>query len=105
MEQRIGSYKVYVLPRADKEIDRLPGPMRQRVRRAVIGLRDNPQPVPGTKLDFELGARRELWRLRLDNWRVVYVIDHALGRGYVLAVRKRPPYQYGDLESFLSGVE
>ena len=105
MEQGITSYKVYILPQASKEIDRLPGHVRQRVRRAVIGLRDDPKPADGIQLNFDLGAERELWRLRLDTWRVVYLIDHEWGRVYVLAVRKRPPYQYEDLTSLLTDVE
>jgi mRNA interferase RelE/StbE len=105
VEQGITSYKVYILPQASKEIDRLPGHVRQRVRRAVIGLRDDPKPASGTQPDFDLGAGREVWRLRLDLWRVIYLIDHAWGGVYVLAVRKRPPYHYENLASLLTDVE
>ena len=105
MEQGIVSYKVYILPRAGKEIDRLPGHMRQRIRRAVIGLRDDPRPVYGMQLDCDLAPGREVWRLRLDAWRVVYLIDRKWGGVYVLAVRKRPPYKYEDLTSLLVDVD
>ena len=40
-------------------------------------------------------------RLRLDRWRIVYAITEADEVVDVLAVRKRPPYDYGDLESLL----
>jgi mRNA interferase RelE/StbE len=98
-------FKVYVLPQANKEIDRLPGYVRHRVRRAVIGLRDDPKPVASVRLKSDLGLGRELWRLRIDTWRVVYLIDQEGGGIYVLAVRKRPPYQYEDLASLLTAVE
>ncbi len=95
-------YKIYVTPRALKEIKALPGNMRQRVKRAVQELADNPRPSEGKALhvpDLDV----ELWRLRLDRWRVVYVITEAELIVDVLAVRKRPPYDYGDLESLLNG--
>ena len=94
-------YQVYLPPRTVKEIDGLPGNIRQRVRRAVIGLRDDPQPRDGKRLAYDVGPGRELWRLRLDTWRVVYLLDRECERIYVLAVRRRPPYQYEDLDELL----
>lgn len=101
----MSSFKVYVLPNAGKEIDHLPGHVRQRVRRAVVGLRENPEPVSSVQLSYDLGPGREIWRLRLNTWRVVYLIDREWGSVYVLAARKRPPYQYEDLASLLADVE
>jgi len=98
-------HSVYVLPEARKEIDRLPGNNRQRVRRAVVSLQDEPRPSQGKQMEYDLGTRQELWRLRLDAWRVVYLVDQECGRVYVLAVRKRPPYQYEDLEGLMSEVD
>jgi mRNA-degrading endonuclease RelE of RelBE toxin-antitoxin system len=97
-------YSVYVRPQARKEIDRLPGHVRQRVRRAVLGLQDDLRSSRGKCMEYDLGPDRELWRLRLDVWRVVYLIDQEWDQVYVLAVRKRPPYQYEDLASLLAGM-
>ncbi len=47
----------------------------------------------------------ELWRIRLDKWRVSYVINDAERAVDVLAVRKRPPYDYGDLGTLLGELE
>lgn len=104
MGQEVGSHKVYVLPRAGKEIQRLPGRLRQRVRRAVIGLRTEPRPSASAQLGFDIAPGCEVWRLRLDTWRVVYLIDNTLAMVYVLAVRKRPPYRYEDLSSLVDQV-
>jgi len=101
----MSSFKVYVLPNASKEIDRLPGHVRQRIRGAVVGLREDPEAVSSVQLSYDLGLGREIWRLRLDTWRVVYLIDREWGSVYVLAVRKRPPYQYEDLALWLADVE
>ncbi|MBE9471923.1 MAG: hypothetical protein IMY75_07440, partial [Chloroflexi bacterium] len=46
----------------------------------------------------------ELWWLRLDRWRVVYLIDEADQWVSILAVCKRPPYDYGDLTDLLAKV-
>ena len=47
----------------------------------------------------------ELRRLRLDNWRIVYAITEADKIVDVLAVRKRPPYDYEDLQTLLGDFE
>ena len=94
-------YQVYTTPRALREAKELPGHVRQRVKRALRALADDPRPSASRALevaDFD----RELRRLKLDNWRVVYTITETDGAVDVLAVRKRPPYDYGDLETLLS---
>jgi mRNA-degrading endonuclease RelE of RelBE toxin-antitoxin system len=53
-------------------------------------------------MEYELEARQNLWRLRLDAWRVVYPIDQEWDQVYVLAVRKRSPRQYEDLEELVT---
>lgn len=68
-------YKVYTTPRAFNEIKALPGNIRQRVRRAVAELADDPRPSTSKVLGGEFD--QELWRLRLDRWRVVYMISEA----------------------------
>jgi mRNA interferase RelE/StbE len=42
--------------------------------------------------------------LRLDRWRIVYAISDEAAMVDVLAVRKRPPYDYGDLEGLLNSL-
>lgn len=95
-------YKVYTTPRAFNEIKALPGNTRQRVRRAVADLADDPRPSTSKALSGEFD--QELWRLRLDRWRVVYMISEADLVVDILAVRKRPPYDYRDLEALLEGL-
>ncbi len=52
--------------------------------------------------DFEFEIK--LCRLRLDKWRILYAITEPDKIIDILAVRKRPPYDYGDLESLLSNL-
>jgi mRNA interferase RelE/StbE len=93
-------YHIYVTPAAWKEIKNLPGQVRQRVRKAVGALAENPRPAKSKALDVP-GLQSEVRRLRLDRWRIVYAVTEPDGAVDVLAVRKRPPYDYGDLESLL----
>ena len=93
-------YNVYVTPAAWKEIKNLPGQVRQRVRKAVGAFAENPRPAKSKALEVP-GLHSEIRRLWLDRWRIVYAITEADEAVDVLAVRKRPPYDYGDLESLL----
>ena len=81
----------------------LPGHIRQRVKRAIDALADNPRPPRSKKLNMP-DLEGELYRLRLDRWRIVYAITEYGKLVDVLAVRKRPPYDYGDLGQLLEEV-
>jgi len=96
----VSRYKVYTTPRALKEAQDLPGHMRQRVKRAIRALADNPRPSGSKDLDVT-DLEQEIRRLKLEKWRVIYAITEADNAIDVLAVRKRPPYDYGDLETLL----
>jgi mRNA interferase RelE/StbE len=96
----VNRYTVYVAPAAWSEIKKLPGHVRQRVRRAIGGFAENPRPAKSKRLDVT-GLQCEVRRLRLDAWRVVFAITEPERLIDVLAVRKRPPYDYGDLGSLL----
>ncbi len=100
----MNGYTVYVIPRAWQEIKVLPGHMRQRVKRAVDALANNPHPPQSKRLktpDLEC----ELYRLRLGRWRIVYAVNTDDKIIDVLAVRKRPPYDYGDLGQLLAEAQ
>ncbi len=94
-------YTVYVLPNAWQELKQLPGSVRQRIKRAIDALADEPRPVQSKQLDLPV-LEAELRRLRLERWRIIYAVSDAEQTVDVLAVRKRPPYDYGDLEKLLT---
>jgi len=47
----------------------------------------------------------EVRRLRLDDWRIIYTVNEELRQVQVLTIRRRPPYDYSDLEALLGEVE
>ena len=98
-------YHVYITPRALREVRDLPGHMRQRVRRAIDALAQEPRPPESKTIEMGDDLTVDLRRLRLDRWRIVYVIAESDGLVDVLAVRKRPPYDYGDLGALLMDAD
>jgi mRNA interferase RelE/StbE len=98
-------YQLDVSPTAQAEIKRVPGHVRQRVRRAITALAQDPRPPRSDTLEFPL-SNAEPRRLRLDRWRIVYAVIETPGINLVavVAVRKRPPYDYDDLPDLFSNL-
>ena len=96
--------RLWVEPAALDEIAALPGHVRQRIRRAVSDLSKTPHPTNSRALEIPADipiAGVSAHRLRIDSWRVLYVIDAEWEIITVLAIRKRPPYNYEDLRELL----
>ncbi|MCS6829072.1 MAG: type II toxin-antitoxin system RelE/ParE family toxin [Armatimonadota bacterium] len=66
------SYSVNILPRAQKQLAKLPQDAYVRVRDALRKLADTPRPTGCLKL-----AGRDGWRIRVGDYRVIYEIDDA----------------------------
>ena len=98
-------YTVYVRPSAWREMKNLPGNVRQRVKQAVEALVEDARPACSKALDVPPEFKYEVRRLRLERWRIVYLVSDAERAVDVLAVRRRPPYDYGDLAQLLEEVQ
>jgi mRNA interferase RelE/StbE len=87
---------------------RLPGQVRQRIRRALDNLGRDPRPARSETLrlpdavESSIRTEWEVRRMRLADWRVVYAVNETWREVAVLAIRKRPPYDYADLDELLS---
>jgi len=99
----VSQYRVYVTPTAWDEIRQLPKKTRNRVQTFVSSLADQPRPEKTKQLDIP-DLPIEVRRWRWDRWRIIYTITDADETVDVLAVRKRPPYDYGDLEQLLQDL-
>ena len=101
----MGSYRVKITYAAKREIRNVPGHARALIFHAIQALESNPRPHPSKGLkstkDFKIPQDVEVRRIRIDRWRVIYMIEKDLSNVTVLAIRKRPPYQYGDLENLI----
>ncbi len=98
------NYRVWIEPEAITETRATPGNIRQRLKKDMLALEQNPRPAHSKALDWP-PENFELRRLRLESWRIIYAVDDAHQWVWILAVRKRPPYDYGDLAQLLRRLE
>lgn len=66
-------YVVEIKPSARKELDALPDSVLSRVIRKMDSLGQQPRPSGCKKLK----GYKDQWRLRVGDWRVLYIIDDA----------------------------
>ena len=64
-------YRLEIKPSAQKELDALDDGVFRRIDRKIAALADDPRP-PGCK---KLKGFKDLWRVRIGDWRVVYIVD------------------------------
>jgi mRNA interferase RelE/StbE len=67
----VDNYRVEMLPSVRKELLALPNDVLERTVTRIESLAENPRP-PGCK---KLKGFRNQWRIRIGDWRVVYIID------------------------------
>jgi mRNA interferase RelE/StbE len=67
----VGNYAVEMKPSARKELEALPDTVLARAVRKIDALYNNPRPAGCKKLkDYE-----DYWRIRVGDWRVLYLIE------------------------------
>jgi mRNA interferase RelE/StbE len=67
----VSSYAVELKPSARKELESLPDTVLARVVRKMEALGSDPRPA-GCK---KLRGYKDQWRVRIGDWRIVYIID------------------------------
>ena len=78
------AYRVNLHRPAEKELDRLTAGIRQRIGAKLLELENNPRPHGVQKLQGHDG-----YRIRIGDYRVLYLIDDRAGTIEVLAVGHR----------------
>ena len=66
-------YSLDIKQSAQKELDALDDALFSRIDRKILALANIPRPA-GCK---NLKGYKELWRMRVGDWRVLYIIDDA----------------------------
>jgi mRNA interferase RelE/StbE len=67
----VGNYSIGVKPTARKEIEALPDNVLARVVGKIEALGQAPRPTGCKKLK----GYRDQWRVRVGDWRIIYIID------------------------------
>ena len=78
------SYTVCIKRSAEKELDRLPIKVYDRIIKQLISLSDNPRPHGVKKLHG-----REGYRIRVGDYRILYVIDDNEKKVEIVSVAHR----------------
>jgi len=66
-------YSLEIKPSAQKELDALGDRLFTRIDRKIMAVADNPRPAGCKKLK----GYKDQWRIRVGDWRVVYIISDA----------------------------
>ena len=69
----MGSYAVEIKPSARRELEAIPDNVLSRVIGKMDFLGQNPRPAGCKKLK----GYKDQWRIRVGDWRVLYIIDDA----------------------------
>jgi mRNA interferase RelE/StbE len=67
----VANYAIDIKPSARRELEKLSDSLIARLLRRIEGLSINPRP-PGCR---KLRGYKDLWRVRVGEYRVIYIID------------------------------
>ena len=78
-------YDLRIKPSAERDLCRLPRSTIERIHIKILALRDGPRP-PGSR---KLSGNLEGWRVRVGDYRILYLIDDTAETVTVVRVRHR----------------
>jgi mRNA interferase RelE/StbE len=81
----VANYSVVLKSSAQKELDALDDAVFRRIDRRILALAENLRPTGCKKLK----GYKDQWRIRIGDWRVVYLIDDFARRVSVTRVAHR----------------
>ncbi len=88
------TYRIRLSRKVNNEIERLPGNIRQRIKKAIAELANDPRPPSALALSNELVG---YYRIRLEQYRIIYTIEDEMLTIIVIRVAKRTPKTYEGL--------
>jgi len=89
-------YRIDYTDEARRNLRRLPGYYRPPARRMIERLQADPRPPRAKELRDAPGR----YRLRLDEWRIIYRVNDDLQEIVILAIRRKTgPETYEDIEN------
>jgi mRNA interferase RelE/StbE len=82
-------YRVLILPRAQRQLRNLPATVGSRVGPRIVALGTSPRPPDASKIQA-----RDLWRIRIGDLRVIYLIDDRARTISIARVARRSESTY-----------
>ena len=86
------TYEIALQPSAERELHKVPSDILPAIDTAIWRLRSNPRPFGVKKLD------KDLYRIRIGKWRVVYAILDEERRVVIVRVARRSEKTYKGIE-------
>jgi len=84
-------YRLRLSKEAQRQIEHLPGHIRQRIRQTIAELAYDPRPAAAKQMEDDLS---EYYRIRIENYRVIYTINDDIVLVEIVRVMKRTPKTY-----------
>ena len=81
-------YRIIFKRSAEKELSKLPATITKKIVPVIDELANNPRPIGSKKLEAQ---KNELWRVRVGDYRIVYLIEDII---QVVEVQKVGPQNY-----------
>ena len=81
----VAEYSLEIVRAAQRELDVLDDPLFARIDRRILALADDPRPAGSRKLK----GYKDTWRIRIGDWRVIYIVDDAAKRVRISRVGHR----------------
>ncbi len=78
------AYTVFLKRSAEKDLDRLPAKVHDRIMEHLIFLNESPRPIGARKL-----RGREGYRIRVGDYRILYTISDAEKKVEIISVAHR----------------
>jgi len=78
-------YRLQIKRSAEGDLRRLAEPVFTRVNERILALREHPRPAGVRKLQ----GQQEGWRIRVGDYRIIYLIDDAARLITIVRVRHR----------------
>jgi mRNA interferase RelE/StbE len=67
----VANYSLAIKHSAQRELDALDDALFARIDRKILALADNPRPAGSKKLR----GNKDQWRIRIGDYRVIYIVD------------------------------
>jgi len=81
-------YSVSITSRAERDLRKLDRQIKNRITKSILALADNPHPAGCVKVQSEEGV----WRIRVGDWRVGYIVDASANEIVVIRIGHRSEF-------------
>ena len=79
------SFTIFFHPSAQKHLTKFPNKDYEKIREKILTLQEEPRPPGVIKMKGETNS----WRIRVGNYRIIYLIDDSTEEIYITSIGHR----------------